>query len=157
MMVVKTNDIDGTALEEVVVGVGLVTTSKNRTRRIVTFDDICQVTGQQGVGTHLLTMCQCRGIMSGIQDKVRLFQGQLIGICRRPLLQHLVTDRPHQYTGMITVAQYQIGEVTLMPLIKETGIVSCRLLPSPHVKRLIHHDNTHRIAHVQQLRRRRIM
>ena len=58
---------------------------------------------------------------------------------------------------MVTVAQHQIGEIALVPLVEETGIVVLGLLASPHIKRLVHDNQTHGVAHVQQLRSRRIM
>ena len=58
---------------------------------------------------------------------------------------------------MVTVTEYQICEVTLMPLFEETSIVASSLLTSPHVKTFIHHDDAHRIAHIQQLRSWRVM
>ena len=100
---------------------------------------------------------QCRSIVTGIQDKVRLFQGQRIGSRITPLFQHLVAYRPHQDTGMVTVAQHQVGEVTLVPLVKEAGIVVLRLTATPHVETLVHDDEAHGVAHVEQLGSRRVM
>ena len=58
---------------------------------------------------------------------------------------------------MVTVTQYQVGKVTLMPLVEETGVVVLCLTTTPHVKRLVHEDQPHRIAHIQQLGGRRIV
>ena len=88
--------------------------------------------------------------MTRIEDEVGLFEGERIGIGRRPLLQYLIANRPHQYAGMVAVTQYHVCQVALMPLIEETGIVVLGLATSPHVKRLIHDNETHRVTHVQQ-------
>ena len=95
--------------------------------------------------------------MTCVQDEVGLFERQRVSLSRRPLLQHLIAYRPHQDRGVITVAQNQIGQVTLMPLVEETGIVVLRLLTAPHVERLVHHDESHCVTHVQQFGGRRIM
>ena len=58
---------------------------------------------------------------------------------------------------MITVAHHEIGQVTLMPLIEETGIVILGLFLAPHIETLIHHDESHGVAHVQQFRSGRIV
>ena len=58
---------------------------------------------------------------------------------------------------MVSISFYQIREISLVPLIKETGIVAIRFLAAPHIETLIHHEEAHRITHVQQFRSRRIM
>ena len=58
---------------------------------------------------------------------------------------------------MVTVAEDEIREVALVPLVEETGIVVLRLLTAPHIKRLVHDDDTHRVAHIQEFRCRGIM
>ena len=88
--------------------------------------------------------------MTRSEDEIGLLESECISISRRPLLQHLVADRPHQYAGMVAVAQHHVCKVALMPLIEETGIVVLGLATSPHVKRLIHDNETHRVTHVQQ-------
>ena len=64
------------------------------------------------------------------------------------LLRDFVTDTPHHYTGVIAVGQYQIGNVLLPPLIKETGITILTLRIFPHVEALGHHHHTQRIANI---------
>ena len=58
---------------------------------------------------------------------------------------------------MVAVAQHKVCQVTLMPLVEETGIVVLGLATAPHVKRFVHHDESHRVAHVQQFGSRRIV
>ena len=58
---------------------------------------------------------------------------------------------------MVTVAQHQVGEVALVPLVKEAGIVVLRLTTTPHVETLVHDDEAHGVAHVEQLGSRRVM
>ena len=95
--------------------------------------------------------------MAGIQDEVGLLQGQRVGLGTRPLLQHLVADAPHQDARMVTVAQHQVSQVALVPLVEEAGVVVLRLAATPHVERLIHDDKAHGVAHVQQFRGWRVM
>ena len=44
-----------------------------------------------------------------------------------------------------------------MPLVEKTGIVVLCLLAAPHVETLVHHDQSHRIAHVKQFWGRRVV
>ena len=44
-----------------------------------------------------------------------------------------------------------------MPFIEEAGIVAIRFLAAPHIETLVHHEEAHRIAHVQEFGSRRIM
>ena len=50
---------------------------------------------------------------------------------------------------MVTVAQHHVGEVTLMPLIEEAGIVVLRLTATPHVETLVHDDEAHGVTHIE--------
>ena len=95
--------------------------------------------------------------MTGIQNQVSLLQTERISSRIRPLFENLITDTPHDDTWMITVALDEIRQVFLMPFIKETGIIAIRFLAAPHVETLVHHEDAHRIAHVQEFWCRRIM
>ena len=151
MVIVESNRVDSPTLEEVVIGRRLVTASRDEARSVVTLHDLCQMLGEQTLYGEFAILRQCRGVMPSVQDQIRLFESQRISLSRRPLLKHLVAYRPHQDRGVITVAQNQIRQVALVPLIKETGIVVLGFLAPPHVKALIHHNESHRVAHVQQL------
>ena len=115
------------------------------------------MTGEQGVDTEFTLLGECRGIMTSIENQVSLFKGQRIGLYIAPLFEHLVTNRPHENGGMVTVTENQIGEVSLVPLIEEAGIVVLGLLASPHVERFVHDYQSHGVTHIQQLRGRRIV
>ena len=95
--------------------------------------------------------------MSCIKNQVGLLKRQRISLSTTPLFQHFITYRPHQNTGVITIAEHQVSKVALMPHVEESGIVVLCLLASPHVKRLVHHDESHRITHIQEFRSWRIM
>ena len=72
------------------------------------------------------------------------------------MIQHI--NHSHmKVVAMITVALDEIRQVFLMPFIEETGIIAIRFLAAPHVETLVHHEETHRIAHVQEFWCRRIM
>ena len=95
--------------------------------------------------------------MTGIQNQVSLLQTERISSRIRPLFENFITDTPHDDTWMITVALDEIRQIFLMPFIEETGIIAIRFLAAPHIKTLVHHEETHRIAHVQEFWCRRIM
>ena len=95
--------------------------------------------------------------MTRVQNQVRLFQRQCVSLSRGPLFQHLVAYGPHQDAGVVAVAQHQVGQVALVPLVEETGVVVLRLFTPPHVETLVHDDEPHRVTHVQQLRSRGIV
>ena len=135
----------------------LVASSEDRARRIVALHDFREVLRKQRLHGELTFLRQRRGVVAGIEDEVRLFEGECVGLSRRPLLKHLVANRPHQDAGVVTVTKYQVRQVALMPLVEEAGIVILRLLTSPHVEALVHHDESHRVAHVQQFRSRRVV
>ena len=159
MMVIETNHVDGSTLEEMVLWVGLITASRNRTRspRIILLDYLGKMLGEERIHAQLVAMRQGRSVMTCIQNQIRLLQRKRI--CRhiRPLLQHLVADAPHDNARMIAVALHQVREVALVPFIKESGVVAIRFLASPHVETLVHDQDSHRIAHVEEFRSRRIM
>ena len=157
MVIVKADDVDGPALEEVVVGRRLVTACRNGACLIVALHDLRQMTGEQGVDAELAFLGECRGIMTCIENQVSLFKGQRIGLYIAPLFEHLVTNRPHEDARVVTVTKNQIGEVSLVPLIEEAGIVVLGLLASPHVERFVHDYQSHGVTHIQQLRGRRIV
>ena len=58
---------------------------------------------------------------------------------------------------MVAVAHHEIAEVTLVPLVEIAGIVMGRLFLTPHVESLVHHKQSHLVAQIKHLRRRRIV
>ena len=58
---------------------------------------------------------------------------------------------------MVAVAEQHVGEVALVPLLEEAGVVVLRLAAHPHVESLIHDDEAHRVGHVQQFWGGRVM
>ena len=159
MVVVETDDIDGTTLEEMVLWVGFVATSRNRTDspRVILLHQLGKMLRQERVYAQFIAMRQGRSIVPGIQYQIRLLQRKRIGSGIRPLFQHLVADAPHDDARMVSIPFYQIREIALMPFIEEAGIVAIRFLATPHIETLVHHEEAHRIAHVQEFRSRRIM
>lgn len=93
------------------------------------------MTGEKRIHAQLIAMCQGRGIMTRIQDEIRLLQTQSICSGIRPLFEHLVADAPHDDARMIPVALHQIREITLVPFIEETGIIAIRFLRR-HISKL---------------------
>ena len=92
MVIIEADDVYGTALEQMVVGVGFVATGSDGARLVVFLHQLCQVLRQQGVHAELAILGQRRSVVPGIQDEVRLFKRQRVSLGRRPLLQHFVTD-----------------------------------------------------------------
>ena len=109
MMVVETDDINRTALKEMIIGRRLLTTCRDGTRDIVALHYLCQVLGHQALYGALAILSQCRGVMPCIQNQVGLFKRQRVSLGRRPLFQHLVAYRPHQNAWMVTVAQDEVA------------------------------------------------
>ena len=58
---------------------------------------------------------------------------------------------------MVAVAQHEVGEVALRPFVEESCVVVLRLAASPHVERLVHDDESHRVAHGEEFGCRGIM
>ena len=88
--------------------------------------------------------------MSHVQYEVGLFKRQGIGLGIGPLFEYLVADAPKHYAGVVAVTYHQVGQVTLVPLVKETGVVAVGLAAAPHVKAFIHDQESHAVAEVQQ-------
>ena len=73
------------------------------------------------------------------------------------LLRNLVADAPEDDARVVAVAPDEIRQVRLVPRVEEARIVIPRLRLPPHVEGLVHHEDAHRVAEVQQLRRRGIV
>lgn len=59
MMIIETDDIQGTTLEEMVVRVWLITTSGDRTGgapRVVLANDLCEMLGEERIDRELIAM-----------------------------------------------------------------------------------------------------
>ena len=74
-----------------------------------------------------------------------------------PLLQDFVAHTPHEDGRVIAVPHYHIGEIPLVPLVEETGIVVFSLASAPHVERLVHHYESHPVAQIKELGSRRVV
>ena len=156
-MIVKADDVESPALKEMIIGVRLVAACCDGARGVVTAYDVAQITAEDRVDAHLLAMCEGRGVVAGIEYEVGLFGSKIIGISRRPLLEHLVAYAPHEDRGMVAVAEHEVGKVALSPLVEEACVVVLGLAASPHVERLVHDDQSHRVAHGEELRCGRVV
>ena len=95
--------------------------------------------------------------MSEIQYQVCLFKGKRICLRIRPLFEHFIADAPDEDGGMVAVAEYQVGQIAFVPVVEVTGIVmGCFSFP-PHIECLVHHDEAHTVAKVEQFRCGRVM
>ena len=158
VVVVEADDVQRTRAEQVVAGIRLVATGGDGARGVEGTGHVGQFLGQQGVdGQFAAFLGQHVGAMAEVQDEVGLGQAEGVGLGVAPLLQHLVADAPHEDGGMVAVAADEVGQVALVPFIEVAGIVVRRLLLAPHVEGLIHHDEAHAVAEVQQLRCGRVV
>ena len=83
--------------------------------------------------------------------------GHRLAVLGAPLLGDLVADAPHHDARVIAVAADHVGQIALAPLVEELAIAEARLVLAPLVERLVHHDDAHAVAHLEQLRRGRIV
>ena len=51
---------------------------------------------------------------------------------------------------MVAVAHHKVGQVALVPLVKEARVVVLSFLSAPHIERFVHYDEAHRVAHIKQ-------
>lgn len=58
---------------------------------------------------------------------------------------------------MIPVSFHKVGEVALMPFVKEACVVVLCFLSAPHIKALVKYHKAHRVAHVQKFRCRGVV
>jgi len=66
-------------------------------------------------------------------------------------------DTPDENTRMVSVSQYHILKIPLMPCIPIQGIIEFCLSFFPHVKCFVHHDESHFITEIEQFRSGGIM
>ena len=157
MVIVETYQIERFALEQMVAGRRLVASCRNGARGVEAAHYLGKVLSQQRIHRLFSVLGQRGSRVSGIEYQVGLLKSQSIGLGIRPLFQHFVANRPHQDTRMVTVAQHKVCKVALVPTVEEPGIVVLSLAAAPHIKRLIHDDESHGVAHIQQFGCRRIM
>ena len=150
MLIVESDNIECSTLEEVVVGTWLVASCRDGTSNVVSSDDLTEMFCEERVDTKFTFLGQCGGVVSSIEDEVCLFKGEGVGFGRRPLLENFVANRPHEYTRMISVAKDKVSEVALVPFVEESSIVVACLASAPHVETLVHNDESHRVAHVEE-------
>ena len=170
VVVVVAYDVECPAAVEVVAGARLVAARRDGARRVVTVHNVGQKPSERPTPLPLPVRegsgLFCHDFMGHIHQQIGLISAQHFtplplreglgggsGHVRfsLPLLEHLVAYRPHQHRGVVAVAHHQVGQVALVPLVEEAGVVVLRLAPPPHVEALVHDDEPHRVAHVQQL------
>ena len=175
-MIVEADDVEGPTLEQVVARRRLVTTRRDGACGVVAAHDVGQKTSERPTPLPLPvregSSLFCHDFMGHIHQQIGLIStrhftplplreglGGGSGHVRLslPLLEHLVAYRPHQDARVVAVAQDEVGEVALVPLVEEAGVVVLGLAAAPHVERLVHHDESHRVAHGQQFRGRRVV
>ena len=157
IMIVVSYNIKCLRPEQMVERIRFIASCRNRACRVELFHYIRQFLCQQRIHTHLPVLCQHILRMPEVQYQVRLLQTQSVRISMTPLLQHLISDAPHENGRMVAVTQNEIAQVPLMPFVEITGIVVSCLFFAPHIKCLIHHNESHTVAQVEQLRSRGIV
>ena len=140
-----------------IIWVWLITSRSDGSCCVIAFHYLRQVLCQQRLYRQLAVLGKCGCVMTCIEYKVGLLETERVGISRRPLFQHLIANAPHQYARMVTVTPDEVGKVSLVPFVKEACIVVLSLLSAPHVKALIHDNQSHGVAHGEQFWCRRIV
>lgn len=123
MVVVEAHEVDGTALKEVVVGVGLVTASGNRTRGIVALDDVGQMLREQRLYRQLAILGQRRGVVTCIENEVGLFERQRVSLSRRPLLQVMPGTSPLSSKDIKILQQQHPFKVNKIKIVDNSQVI----------------------------------
>ena len=90
-------------------------------------------------------------INQGAQDSLGLF---LLG-----RVLNLIAGAVEDDAGVIAVAHHRVAQIGLVPIL-EVEVVSAlgiRLADGPGIKQLVHDEQSHAVAKVEELRRRRVM
>ena len=74
-----------------------------------------------------------------------------------PLLRNLIADAPHHDRRMIAVAEDQILDIPVVPLLEEPCISILAFRINPHIKAFGHDHHSHRVAYLHLPCRRHIM
>ncbi len=108
-MIVEADDVERATLEKVIVGRGLVATRRDRTRRVEVSDDLGQTQRNELIDVSHGISRESTLVVTGVENKIGLLKGEIVGGDLVPLFQHLVAYRPYQDAGMIAVAHDEVG------------------------------------------------
>ena len=64
------------------------------------------------------------------------------------LFVDLIAHAPEDHAGVVAVAPDHVGQIPLMPRLEILMIVIPQLLLFPNIKRLVHHQEAHAVAHL---------
>ena len=157
VMIVVAYDVERPRFEQMVERIRLIASSRYGPRRVKTLHHVRQLFREQRIYARFPVFGQKTFRMAEVQNQVRFFQTQRVCIRMAPLFEHLVADAPHKDRRMIAVAQDEIMQIPFVPLVEIAGIIVSRLLLSPHIESLIHHNKAHPVAQVEQFRSGRIV
>ncbi len=123
-----------------------------RVRSVVEADHIFQGScrGAGGTGGKGLTDHARRVLRLDRRDE-RLCDGGVV------VIGDLVSDAPNDDARMVAVAHDHVADIGRGPLVEESSVVVRVLALVPTIKRLIHHEETHAIGHIQEFWCRRVV
>ena len=158
VVVIESDDVEGSRAEEMIAGVGLIAAGRDGARAVVVAHHIGELDRKQRVDAHgRIFVGELIGAVAEVEQQIGLVHRESVGIGVAPLLEHLIADAPHDDRRMIAVAQQHIAQVALVPLVEVSRVVVGGLALAPHVKALVHHHQAHAVAEVEQLGGRRIV
>ena len=108
-MIVEADDVERATLEKIIVGRGFVATRRDRTRRVEVSDDLGQTQRNELIDVSHGISRESTLVVTGVENKIGLLKGEIVGGDLVPLFQHLVAYRPYQDAGMIAVAHDEVG------------------------------------------------
>ena len=73
------------------------------------------------------------------------------------VIGNLVSNAPNNDAWVVAIAHHHVADIGLGPLVEETSVVVRVLALVPTVERLIHHEKTHTIGHIEELGRGRVV
>ena len=101
------------------------------------------------------TLCDRTG---GIELMAQLLQmaGYLTAFLAT-LFGDLIADAPHDDARVVSVDKHEVRDISVGPLVKETGIAILALRIEPHVETLGHDHHTQRVADIHLHLTRHVM
>ena len=157
-MVVESVHVQGSAAQEVVARPYSVAAGGHGTGGVELLYQIYHVPGQQYVRVVLGTVVAAQG-MDEVEQEVGFLGAQVLyhivpGVA---LLDDFVAHAPHHHARVVAVAPDKVLHVAHVPLVEEAGVVVTGLALAPHVHSLVHHQQPHLVAELEEHRGWRVV
>ena len=134
-----------------------VVSRQHGTRRVITVYKPGKLGRQKRIDMRPLQPGQIRLIAAEIKKDIGIFHRQGVAPGITPLLPHFISHAPHEYARMITIPQYKVYQITLVPTVEIASVIISGFLDTPHVKCLVHYHEAHTVAKIEQFGCGRIM